>query len=291
MSASPPVPPPPHELSGIITRLRAAGCVFAEDEAQLLASAAQTPAELTAMVDKRAAGLPLEQVIGWAEFCGLRIAVDPGVFVPRRRSEFLVRQATALARQATALARQAPALARQAPALARQADHRVVVDLCCGAGAVGAALAAALGPVELHAVDIDPAAMRCARRNLADIGGHAYEGDLYQPLPATLRARVGLLVANAPYVPSAEVRLLPAEARMHEPLVALDGGADGLGILRRVVAGAPHWLAPHGYLLAETSERQAPHVAEAVRASGLVPRVVSSGELNATVVIGTRPPP
>ena len=66
----------------IVARLRAAGCVFAEDEARLLAAAAATPDHLEAMVDRRVAGLPLEQILGWAEFCGLRIAVDPGVFVP-----------------------------------------------------------------------------------------------------------------------------------------------------------------------------------------------------------------
>ena len=82
----------------IVSRLRAAGCVFAEDEARLLMSTARTPDELGAMVDQRVAGLPLEQVLGWAEFCGLRITVAPGVFVPRRRTEFLVRQAALLAR-------------------------------------------------------------------------------------------------------------------------------------------------------------------------------------------------
>src|SRR6266487_4019181 len=130
MSAS----PSPRRES-VIARLRAAGCVFAEDEARLLISAARTPADLAAMVDRRAAGQPLEHVLGWAEFCGLRIAVDPRVFVPRRRSEFLVREATALARQAASPSDQAAALGR---------PRAVVVDLCCGSGAVGAALAAAL---------------------------------------------------------------------------------------------------------------------------------------------------
>jgi tRNA1(Val) A37 N6-methylase TrmN6 len=77
----------------------------------------------------------------------------------------------------------------------------VVVDLCCGSGAVGAALAAAVDDVELHGVDIDPAAVACARRNLVACGGRVYEGDLYAPLPAWLRGRVDVLVANAPYVP------------------------------------------------------------------------------------------
>ena len=155
---------------------------------------------------------------------------------------------------------------------------------------MGAALAAALDRVELHAVDIDPAAVRCARRNVAAAGGQVYEGDLYEPLPATLRGRVDVLVANAPYVPTEEIGLLPPEARIHEPRVALDGGADGLDVLRRVTAAAPLWLAPGGHLLVETSERQAPQTVETFARDGLIPRVASSDELNATVVIGTRPP-
>src|SRR5215471_1844436 len=169
------------DRSAIVTRLRTAGCVFAEDEARMLIAAARTPAGLAAMVDQRAAGQPLEHVLGWAEFCGLRIAVEPGVFIPRRRTEFLVRQAVALARQVGP---------RQAGADRAAAQQRVVVvDLCCGSGAVGAALAAALGRVELHAVDIDPTAVRCARHNVAAAGGQVYRGDLYGPLPAGLRGR------------------------------------------------------------------------------------------------------
>lgn len=274
MSAS----PSPCPRSGVVARLRALGCVFAEDEARLLISAARTPADLAAMVDRRAAGLPLEHVLGWAEFCGLRIAVDPGVFVPRRRTELLVRQATALARLAASPASQV---------LAR--PRAVVVDLCCGSGAVGAALVAALDRVELYAVDIDPAAVRCARRNVAGAGGQVYEGDLCEPLPATLQGRVDILVANAPYVPTEAIGLMPPEARIHEPRVALDGGADGLDVQRRVTAAAPLWLAPGGYLLVETSERQAPQTVETLVRNGLVPLVASSDELNATVVIGTRP--
>src|SRR6266852_7132953 len=83
-------------LSAIASALRAAGCVFAEAEAEVLAAAAPTADALRAMLEQRAAGLPLEHVVGWAEFCGLRVAVDPGVFVPRRRSELLVRQAAQL---------------------------------------------------------------------------------------------------------------------------------------------------------------------------------------------------
>ncbi|MGW7404844.1 putative protein N(5)-glutamine methyltransferase [Streptomyces sp. NPDC054833] len=257
---------PPYSPATVVSALRAAGCVFAEDEAELILATARTPDELAAMVDRRVSGLPLEHVLGWAEFHGLRISVGPGVFVPRRRTEFLVDQALA------------------------QAPHAsVVVDLCCGSGAVGAALAAALGRVELHAADVDPAAVRCARRNIAAFGGHAHTGDLFDALPGDLRGRVGILAANVPYVPTDEVDLLPAEARDHEPLVALDGGADGLGVLRRVAAGAPQWLAPGGCVLVETGERQAPGAVEAFTEAGLSARLAVSEELYANVVIAVRP--
>jgi release factor glutamine methyltransferase len=255
-------------LPAIVARLRAAGCVFAEDEARLLVRTARTPADLSAMLDRRAAGTPLEYVLGWAEFCGLRFTVEPGVFVPRRRTEFLVQQAIVLARRSAC---------------------DVIVDLCCGSGAVGAAVSAALNGAQLHAVDVDPVAVRCARRNLVTHGGHAYLGDLYQPLPSALRGSVDLLVVNAPYVPTAEIRLLPAEAREHEPRVALDGGVDGLDVVRRVAAAAPQWLRPGGHLLIETGEHQAAETALMFAASGLVSRPSRSEELNATVVMGTNP--
>lgn len=264
--------PPSSSDSAVIATLRAAGCVFAEDEARLLIAAARTPDELAALVESRAGGLPLEHVLGWAEFCGLRVAVDPGVFVPRRRTEHLVRLATFLAHQAT------------------DRPYPVLVDLCCGSGAVGAALAGAVPGTELHAADLDPAAVRCARRNLSALGGRVYQGDLYEPLPAALRARIDVLVANVPYVPTDEVELLPPEARVHEPRVALDGGADGLDVLRRVAADAAGWLAPGGCLLVETSERQAPGALEILAAGGLVPRLSAHEELNATVVVGARLP-
>jgi release factor glutamine methyltransferase len=245
----------------IVRQLRAAGCVFAEDEARLLIDAAATPDELAGLVEQRVAGRPLEHVLGWAEFCGLRIAVGPGVFVPRRRTEFLVAQAAALTRPGA-----------------------VVVDLCCGSGALGAALAAAVGPLELHAADLDPAAVRCARRN---VNGLVYQGDLFDALPASLRGRVRTLLANVPYVPSDDVELMPAEARLHEARMALDGGPDGLDVLRRVVAAAPRWLAPGGHLLIETSERQAPAAVDAFTDGGLTARVADDDDRGATVVIGS----
>ncbi|MFC7304828.1 putative protein N(5)-glutamine methyltransferase [Streptomyces monticola] len=272
----------PAVTAGIVERLRAAGCVFAEDEAALMLSTARGPAELDAMVGRRVRGFPLEQVLGWAEFCGLRVTVAPGVFVPRRRTEFLVAQATALLREANG----------GDSTDGTDGSHAgIVLDLCCGTGAVGVAVAAALGPgsCELHAADIDPVAVACARGNLAAAGGRVYESDLYAALPRELLGRVGLLVANAPYVPTDAIALLPPEARDHEPLVALDGGADGLDVQRRVAEGAARWLTPGGQLLIETSERQAARTVAAVARGGLEPRVAACEELGATVVIGAKP--
>jgi release factor glutamine methyltransferase len=251
------------ETVTVAGRLRAAGCVFAEDEARLLEEAAATPEELDALVDKRVSGLPLEQVVGWAEFRGLRIAVEPGVFVPRRRSEFLVQTAIALT----------------------TAAEPVIVDLCCGTGALGVATAKAFSHAELHAADIDAAAVRCARRNVLPAGGHVYQGDLFAPLPTELRKTVAAAICNAPYVPTDEMPFLPPEARDYEPHVALDGGSDGLAVLRRAAAQAPRWLAPGGHLLVETSNRQAPLMADAMARAGLSPRVHSDDELGASVVV------
>jgi release factor glutamine methyltransferase len=325
--------------AAVVARLRAAGCVWAEDEASLLASAASSSAELDAMVERRAAGEPVEQVVGWAEFRGLRIFVDPGVFVPRRRSEYLVAVA---ARMATERGNGVPPL---------------IADLCCGTGALGLAVAAetagtwpagrtgspgivpgrtgspgtgsagtrpngagpagtgshsagsagtgshsarsagsgshsagsaGTGSVRLHAADLDPAAVACARRNVEPTGGRVYQGDLFAALPDSLRGLVDVLVCNAPYVPTADIAFMPAEAREHEAPMALDGGDDGLDVLRRAVTGASSWLAPGGVLLVETSERQALLMTAAMSAAGLAPAVHEDDESGATVITGVR---
>jgi release factor glutamine methyltransferase len=238
--------------------LRAAGCVFAEDEARLLLDAG---GDTRTLVARRIAGEPLEWVLGWAEFADLRIVVQPGVFVPRRRTELLAAQAIARLRPAS-----------------------VAVELCCGAAPVAAAILAEVPFVEVHAADVDPAAVACARENVPN--GLVHEGDLYDALPPTLRGRIDVIVANTPYVPTDEVALMPVEARDHEPRATLDGGPDGLALLRRISASAAEWLAPGGWVLIEVSERQLPTASAVFDAAGLVPSAASDGELGATVVIG-----
>lgn len=238
--------------------------MFAEDEAALIVESARDAAEVADMVEQRAGGAPLEYVVGWASFCGLRIAVEPGVFIPRRRTEFLVAQALRVVREGA-----------------------VVVDLGCGSGALGAAVAdGSLLPVSVYAADIEPVAVRCARRNLEPFGGSVYEGDLFDALPVRLRGGVDVLLSNVPYVPTDEIRLLPPEARLYEPRVTLDGGPDGLATLRRVVAGAGEWLRPGGHLYVEMSDRQAALARDVMVAAGMSAEIVTDDDLGANVVHG-----
>jgi release factor glutamine methyltransferase len=245
----------------LVGALRAAGCVFAEEEARLLFDEADSPGELMAWAARRMGGEPLEQIVGWAAFGGQRVAVAPGVFVPRRRSELLV------------------VVALRAPA-------GIVVDLCCGTGAIGAALAAALPETEVYAADTDPDAVACARRNLPP--ERVFAGDLYAALPGDLRGRVDALVVNAPYVPTDAIATMPPEARDHEHRVALDGGPDGLDVQRRVVAGAADWLSPRGRLLVETSRAQAERTAALFVSAGFDVRIETDDVVAGTVVVGTR---
>jgi release factor glutamine methyltransferase len=258
-------PPLPSD-DPMVVRLRASGSVYAEHEAALITAAADSPADREALVALRASGVPLAYVLGWTEFRGLRVEVDPGVFVPRPRTELVVDLALSLL----------PTTA--AP---------LVVDLCCGSGAVGAALLDAWPDIELVAVDVDPRAVACAQRNLPD--ATVVCGDLVAPLPIGLRGRIDVLTANAPYVPSGELTLVPRDLREHEPRHTLDGGPDGVGLHRRVAAAAASWLSDGGHLVLETSERLATQSLAAAVDAGLVARLERSDDDEAVAVVGRRP--
>jgi release factor glutamine methyltransferase len=253
---------PAPAIAAAIERLRAAGCVFAEDEAAVLSAAADDESALATLVGRRTLGEPLEQVVGFADFCGVRVRLRRGVFVPRVRSELLVCLAAAEARPGT-----------------------VLVDLCCGSGALGMAVRHREPGIDLHAADVDPVAVACARDNRA---GEVHEGDLFDALPTGLRGRIAILLANVPYVATRHLPLLPAEARDHEPRTALDGGADGLDVFRAVVAGARDWLAPGGILLSEVTEAQTEPAVTAVRAAGLDAELRTDEDLEAQAILGRR---
>ncbi|MER5454040.1 putative protein N(5)-glutamine methyltransferase [Micromonospora sp. NPDC002389] len=260
-------PVSPAEIDALARRLREAGCVWAEDESRLLVEGADSPETLVGLVDRRVAGEPLEYVLGWAEFCGERIGVRPGVFVPRSRTALLVSAAVAVTGPGAA-----------------------VVELCCGSGAVTRALAGRLtAPRLVAAVDLDPAAVACARRNLADLAVPVLCGDLFTPLPAACRGALDLVVANAPYVPTAALPLLPPESRRYEAPVALDGGPDGLAVLRRVATTASRWLAPGGHLVVEVGEDQVDELWAVLTGVGLVPEVLRDADLGATAMTACQP--
>lgn len=255
----------PHSIEGIARTLRAAGCVFAEDEAALIL--ADVPADLLdQIIAQRAAGEPLEYLLGWGEFYGLRIAVRPGVFVPRRRSEVLVRAALPLCQRGT-----------------------LVIDMCCGAGPVAAALQQADPTLLLYGVDISRDALECATANVPGI--EVFEGNLFDALPTRLRGTVELIVANAPYVPTDAISQMPSEARDHENRCALDGGPDGTLLQQRVAEGAAHWLAPGGTLMIETSVQQAPLTEKLMSRVGFRTSVVRDADVDGTAVVGVLPDP
>lgn len=252
-------------VTDLVLRLRAAGCVFAEDEAALLLDAAADAAELERLVAARVTGTPLEHLVGWVDLAGIRLVVEPGVFVPRTRTTLLVDLAAEAA-----------------------APGATVVDLCCGSGALLALLLTRRPDVEGYAADLDPAAVACARRNLAP--DRVLQGDLYDALPRHLLGRVDVLVVNAPYVPSGEIARMPPEARDHERRVALDGGSDGLDVHRRVATAAATWLAPDGVLLIEVAERQVAAATAMLGSHALATEVVTDPERDATAVRAVKSP-
>ncbi|WP_375399465.1 putative protein N(5)-glutamine methyltransferase [uncultured Amnibacterium sp.] len=256
------------DTGALIAELRAAGCVFAEDEAAILIEASGggtvlDEAMLAEMVRRRVRGEPLEAIVGWADFAGIRVVVEPGVFVPRQRSALLVDLAAGLAPR-----------------------HGTVLDLCCGTGGIGAAVAFRRPDAAVFGADLDQAAVHCARRNLP--AGRVFEGDLFDALPDRLRGALDLVVVNAPYVPTEAIALMPPEARDHEHRIALDGGADGLDLHRRIASDASGWLTPDGVLAIEASERQAPVSAGLFRGNGFAAEVVCDDEIEATAVIVRR---
>ncbi|GAA2463425.1 putative protein N(5)-glutamine methyltransferase [Agromyces soli] len=266
MTSSPALPPP----AALAARLRAAGCVYAEEEAALLLEATSTAAshsataELERLVVRREAGEPLEQLLGWAEFDGLRLQLEPGVFVPRARTLLVAREAVRLAR--------------------RSAAPATMLDLCCGVGAIGALLQRELPEVVLVAVDLDEAAVTAARRNLEPGGAVVRRGDLFDAVPVEFRGGFDVIAVNAPYVPTAEIAHMPPEAREHEHRLALDGGDDGLALHRRIAAEAGRWLRPGGTVVIECAERQSETSAALFAGAGFSSDVLADETIDATAV-------
>ncbi len=224
-----------HSFEALVAALAECGCVAPEAEATLLRAVTTDPRDLADLVTRRARGVAVEVLVGYADFCGLRVVVRPGVFVPRPRTELLARVATTHA---------------------AAVDRPVVADVCCGTGAIASVVASRVRGALVIASDLEPTAVACARENAAAYGFDVVAGGLCDGLPGELRGNITVLVANVPHVPSDELAMMPRDRRAHEPRIAHDGGPDGLDVLRRLADQARSWLAPSGVLLVELAERQ-----------------------------------
>jgi release factor glutamine methyltransferase len=229
----------------VASALEAAGCVAPAEEAdELLRAAAEGAGDLDDLLARRLRGEPLAWVTGSTEFCGIRIRIDPGVYVPRPHTEALARRAASLL-----------------PATG------VAIDLCTGSGAVAVVMREGRPEATIVATDLDPAAVACAAAN----GVAALQGDLDEPLPPSLAGRVDVLTAVVPDVPTESLHLLPRDVQAYEPRSTLDGGPGGTALLERVVRLSPRWLRPGGRLVLELGDDQAASLAPTMAAAGLRP--------------------
>ncbi|WP_432789093.1 putative protein N(5)-glutamine methyltransferase [Brevibacterium sp. K11IcPPYGO002] len=292
--------------------LRAAGCVFAEDEAAILleaatASAVDSPTvdgpavdgsavdgsavdgsagahaapRLGELVARRVVGEPLEQIVGWVDFAGLRLNVEPGVFVPRQRTALLATDAvSAVQRMVDSRGNRPETNSRVNGAEAEAgvaAMRPVVLEAFCGVGPVASAVAASVPGVDIHLGDAQAEAVGCAVGNAEScvhtgefgragesvpalesgttVTGHLL--DCLHGLPDSLHQSISVIVAVPPYVPETAADFLPHEALDFEPRTALFGGHDGLDLVRRLITESLDWLAPYGVLLIELGQDQA----------------------------------
>jgi release factor glutamine methyltransferase len=245
--------------------LRRAGCVYAGEEAHLLVAAVADGRDVDELVSRRCDGEPLEYVLGYAHFCGHRIAVGPGAFIPRRRTELVVDVA-----------------------IAHTVAGAQVLDLACGVGAIGLAVARAR-PVTLTACDIDPVALTFARTNLRNLGADIIQGDLFGALSPSVHGAFDVVVFNGPYVPRDEIATLPREAQRYEPRGALDGGIDGLDLHRRVADELWRWLSPTGVLIAECAAHQVSAVLTLFMTHGWESATIGDDDIDAHVVVVNHP--
>lgn len=292
-------------LAETVPALRAAGCVFAEDEAAILIEAAAGPDDddsepnLDELVARRVSGEPLEQIVGWVDFSGMRLSVQPGVFVPRQRTALLAAHAVSAAQLMTDSRGNRAGTDADVDAV-----RPVVLEAFCGVGPVGSAVAGKVPGVDLHLGDAQVEALRCAVENVerhiqtiqpgdsAQVGepdtivtGHVL--DCLHGLSDTLRQSVSVIAAVPPYVPETAADFLPHEALDFEPSTALFGGRDGLDLVRRLIAESLDWLAPDGVLLIELGRGQVASATGFATERGLEARS-HLGEDEQTVVLELR---
>jgi release factor glutamine methyltransferase len=233
---------------------------------------------------QRALGVPLQYIVGYTEFFGREFRVTPAVLIPRPDTETLVEEALrvcsahfalcefARTRKFTStshlvnLPEHADSLALRTGECVSGTAENVLLDLCTGSGCVGLTLAAEVPELQVYLTDISDAALAVAAENAARLGVsdrvQFRQGDLFGPVEGM---RFGMITANPPYIPSAEIPTLASDVQS-EPRIALEGGEDGLAYYRRIAALAPSFLIPGGWLLLEIGCTQA-HAVQSLLAS------------------------
>jgi release factor glutamine methyltransferase len=217
-------------------------------------------ARFLAMVERRAAGEPLQYVLGSWGFRGLDLFVDDRVLIPRPETEQVVEAALGELDRLTSGAGD-----QRAP---------VVVDLGTGSGAIALAVATERPGTVVWATDVSAGALEVASANLAGTGTRGatrvrlVRGCWWDALPAALQGVVDLVISNPPYISSGEMGTLPAEVAGWEPRTALEAGVSGLEAIEVIIAGARRWLRPGGALVLEMAPSQAGPVAGLARAAG-----------------------
>ena len=191
-------------------------------------------AELESVLKQREQRVPLQYLMGECEFMGYDFYVDERVLIPRPETELL---------------------AERAIAALREHPHPVALDLCCGNGALAVSMALEVPGAQVHAADLSPDALAVTAKNAELLGASVtlHQGDLFAAVP---EIAFDVIVSNPPYIPSADCLTLQEEVR-REPMMALDGGADGLNFYRRIASDAPKFLRPGGVLLLEVGFDQA----------------------------------
>jgi release factor glutamine methyltransferase len=258
------------ELDAATTALEAAGLASARVDAEWLLAgllgvgraavrlelAEPVPAPIAeryaVAVRRRAGREPLQRILGWEDFRGVRVRLTNAVLVPRPETEMLVEWALAL--------------------LPEPGDRRLLaIDVGTGSGCIACALACERPDLDVIAVDVSPAAAAVARDNARALGVAARVRVVAADLLECVRGlHADLIVSNPPYLPSAIVPELEPEVRAHEPRLALDGGPDGLALIRRIAATARRCLKPSGALALETAgDAQAEAAAAWLRGAGL----------------------
>lgn len=210
------------------------------------------------LIQQREKRIPLQHITGTQEFMGLTFRVNSNVLIPRQDTEILVEEAAKIIRGDN-------------PRFHKRRSWKVL-DLCCGSGAIGISLARICENVQVTASDYSPTALETAKKNaqMNRVKIKFLKGDLFQ---AVGKKTYDMIVTNPPYISSHMIPMLQDEVKTHEPMMALDGGADGLDFYKKIIAGAPDHLKKQGILALEIGHDQAEAVAAMIRETGAFTKV------------------